>query len=92
MRQSRYQGLVKDFSRDDDISSWFRNLEYIVYDKNIPNKDWAFMPCKNLSGEPRRIIESVPDGQLNDFDYLKQRICQHFSVTDQGHQEKFRNL
>lgn len=44
-----------------------------------------------MCAEPLKIIESVPDNLLNDYRYLKQRKS-HFSFTEMGQREKFRNL
>lgn len=47
---------------------------------------------KRLESELLKIIESVPDNLLSNFAYLKQRIAQHFGLTEMGHRLKFRNL
>lgn len=45
-----------------------------------------------MRAEPLKIIESVHDHLLNNYQYLKQRIEQHFSLTEMWQREKFRNL
>lgn len=45
-----------------------------------------------LSSESLKIIESVLDERLNDYDYLKDRICQYVRLTEQGQRDRFRNL
>lgn len=47
-RHKKYQGLVKFYTKEDDIDSWLRNLYTILKDEDIPAKDWAFVLRKNL--------------------------------------------
>lgn len=76
MCQDIYQGIVKFYSPGDDIGSLLRNLETILNDETIPEELYrAFILCKNLSSFTLKIIESVPDHQLNDYKYLKEWIC-----------------
>lgn len=82
LRHKKYQGIEKFYLPGDDIGSWLRNLETILYDDNIPEEDWAFILWKNLSSEPLKIAESVPDDQLNEYDCLKELISQQFRLTE----------
>lgn len=76
----------------DCIGSWLRNLEIILHDKTIPEEDWAFILWKKISSEPLQIIESVPNHQLNDYEYQKDQICQNFGLTQLEQRDKFSNL
>lgn len=81
-RHNKYQSLVKFYEQGDDIASWLRNLESVLRGEEILDEDWAFNLWKSLSSEWLKIIESVPDELLNDYEYLKERVGQHFSLTE----------
>lgn len=67
-----------------------------LHDENISEDVWASILRMNLSNEQLKIIESVPDEQLNDFDdyveIIRQRICQYFILNELRQRERFRNL
>lgn len=50
-RHMKYQGLVKHYTKEDDIRSWLRNLETILKNEEIPAGDWAFLLTKSRSSE-----------------------------------------
>lgn len=78
-RHKKQQGLVKYYTKEDDIRSWLRNMETISKNEEIPAGDCAFVLTKTRSSEPLKIDESVLDYQLNNYDYLKQIFEQHFT-------------
>ncbi|BFZ03152.1 hypothetical protein BsWGS_06191 [Bradybaena similaris] len=89
-RHKKYQGLIKSFTKEDEIGSWIRNLESILRDERIPEYDWAFVLRKCLTGEPLKVLETVPDDQLNNYKFLKKLIEQHFQLSEMGLREKFK--
>ncbi|BFY99110.1 hypothetical protein BsWGS_02150 [Bradybaena similaris] len=91
-RHKKYQGLIKSYTKEDEIASWLRNLESILRDEKIPKEDWAFILRKCLTGEPLKVIEAVSDESLNDYRYLKGLLEQHFKITQMGQREKFQNI
>lgn len=61
-------------------------------DEKILPKDWTFVLRKSLTAEPLKIIQSVPDNMLNEYNYLKKLIEQHFKLKQARQREKFRSL
>ncbi|BFZ09104.1 hypothetical protein BsWGS_12143 [Bradybaena similaris] len=91
-RHKKYQGLIKSYTKEDEIASWLRNLESILNDERIPKCDWAFILRKCLTGEPLKVIESVEDDMLNSYEYLKQLLQQHFNITEMGQRDRYKSL
>lgn len=91
-RYKKYQSIVRFYTPDLDISSQLRNLESIMIEDNIPQAEWVDILRKCLSSEFFKLLETVPFDNLQDYNYHKSRILQHYRLTCQGLKSMYHDL
>ncbi|BFZ05447.1 hypothetical protein BsWGS_08486 [Bradybaena similaris] len=91
-RHKKYQHVIRHFTKDDNFPAWLKNMERCLREDEVPTDDWAYILKKSLSGEPQKLIENVGERFISSYEYLKEKLLQHFKCDSEGYRVRFRNL
>ena len=88
----KYQGIVRNYTSGDCIAAFTQNFETLMEHYQVPLSEWNIVYMRSLSGEPLKVIETIPKDLRKDYHYLKSKIMAHFMLDEAGYREQFSKL
>ena len=88
----KYQGIVRNYTSGDCIAAFTQNFETLMDHYQVPLSEWNIIYMRSLSGEPLKVIETIPKDLRKDYHYLKSKIMAHFMLDEAGYREQFSKL